>query len=210
MDVEQICSLWTHCYHVTAVANLLSIRRSRVLWPAQELLERANLSQMSRSRRTADLELRTGGNEVLIRNQCPLDPGSLELGAAVTLEEYVACLNSYVYFWPGVASGPIEDGRRMFDRTNGISSIVLRMPVRSLLAKNRSWAAYLSNCNSGVAWTEGGVRSRRGPELFQPLLTYSAAPSTVHEICFLGPVALPDDVEFGATPDGPWAALVEC
>lgn len=100
---------------------------------------------------------RIEGQRILIRNQLPLDPYSLDLGATVTLEEYVACLNSFVYFWPGTALGPRENGVRMFERTNGAVSVVIRVSTRSLIDVNRDSLTYVATCNTGAAWTEQGL-----------------------------------------------------
>jgi hypothetical protein len=204
MTHAQFFNIWTHSYHVTSAANLVSIRQSRVLLPTQTLLKQAKRHYFLRRRRTRDVLLRIEGQQILIRNQVPLDPYSLDLGATGTLPEYVACLNSFVYFWPGTALGPREDGVRMFERTNGTLSIVIRMPTRSLIDTNPASPTYVATCNTGVAWTEQGTRSRRGPDVFQPVETFSEQPSSIHEICFGGDVRLPEDAEYGTNPAGPW------
>jgi hypothetical protein len=204
MNLEELFIIWTHSYHVTAAANLVSIRQSRVLWPTHTLLKRAKRHYFLRRRRSRDILLRIEGQQILIRNQAPLDPGSLDLGATGTLEKYVAWLNSYVYFWPGTALGPREDGMRMFERTTGTRSIVIRVPTRSLIAANRASPACVATCNTGVAWTEQGIRSRRGPEVFQPIAKFSEQPASIHEICFGGDVRLPESAEYGTNPTGPW------
>lgn len=208
MKLEQILTLWTYCYHVTSESNLESIQQSRVLSPAETLLKGAKMHHFLRLRRTGDLLLRIEANDVLVRNQCPLDPDSLDLGTTGTLEEYVECLNSHVYFWPGTASGPIEDGVRMFERTDRTSSVVMRVLTASLLDANSTLPIYVSTCNTGVAWKERGNRSRRGPEVFQTVEAFSAQPDNVHEICFANNVCLPQNTEYGTSPNGPWRALI--
>lgn len=204
MTHAQLFNVWTHSYHVTSDANLVSIRQSRVLWPTQTLLKRAKHPYFLRRRRTRDVLLQIEGQQVLIRNQVPLDPNSLYLRATVTLAEYVACLNSFVYFWPGTTLGPREDGVRMFERTNGTVSIVIRVPTRSLIDTNRDSPTYVATCNTGVAWIDQGPRSQRGPEVFQTVGSFSEPPASIHEICFGGEVRLPTDAEYGENPEGPW------
>src|ERR1035438_4994956 len=208
MKLERLCAVWSHSYHVTSGANLASIRKSRVLWPAGTLLERANRPHFVRRRRTEDLLLRVEALQVLIRNQIPLDPSSLDLGSTCTLEEYVVCLNSYVFFWPGTAIGPSNDGVRMFERTDGTRAIVIRVPTRSLIEANLAAPKYVATCNTGVTWTERGIKARRGPEVFQCLDEFSEQPAHIHEICFKGEIRLPDSAELGSSPTGPWSALV--
>jgi len=208
MNPDYFCAAWPHSYHVTSEANLPSIRRSRMLWPARNLLERANRPQLVHRRRTDDLLLRIETLEVLIRNQIPLDPDLLDLGPACTLAEYIACLNSYVFFWPGTAIGPSDDGVRMFERTNGTRAIVIRVPTRSLLKANAASPKYVATCNTGVTWTERGIKARRGPGVFQCLDEFSEQAIHVCEICFKCEIRLPDSTELGASPTGPWNELL--
>lgn len=207
MNLEQISAIWTHSYHVTSVANLVPIRQSRTLLPTQTLLDRAKRHYFLRRRRTRDVLIRVDGHQILIRNQIPLDPKSLDLGATGTLKDYVACLNSYVYFWPGTALGPNEDGVRMFERTNGKHSIMIRVLTRSLIDRNRASPMFVATCNTGVAWTVQGIKSRRGPEVFKAIDVFLEQPTSIHEICFGGNVRLPDGAEYGITPTGPWQAF---
>jgi hypothetical protein len=208
MELEQIWAVWTHCYHITSADNAISIRRSRLLQPAQTLLIQAKREDLLNRRRTEDVLLRMeGGQHVLIRNQCPLDPDSLDLGPTGTLAGYVACLNSHVYVWPGTASGPIDDGVRMVENSSCVRSIIVKVPTRSLFHANRTVSAYVSTCNTGVAWTERGIKSRRGPEVFQPIMEFSEDPLRIREICFAGNVSLSGDTEYSGSPVGPWRTL---
>jgi hypothetical protein len=207
MNLEQVFNTWTHSYHVTSVANFAPLRHSRVLWPTRTLLERAKRHYFLRRRRTRDVLIRIDGHQVLIRNQIPLDPRSLDLGPTGTLKEYVACLNSYVYFWPGTALGPNKDGVRMFERTNGTHSIIIRVLTRSLVDTNRASPLFLATCNTGVAWTKQGIKSQRGPEVFKAVDVFLEQPTRIHEICFESNVRLPDCTEYGVTLTGPWQAF---
>jgi hypothetical protein len=103
VNPELIIARWTHCYHVTAALNLRSIRRSRILLPAETLFRRLDRRDLLSRRRTRDVRLRLQGQEILVRNQAPLDPESIDLGSTETFEDYVACLNAHVFFWPGTA-----------------------------------------------------------------------------------------------------------
>lgn len=208
MKLESLCTVWPHSYHVTAKANLASIRESRVLWPARTLLERANRSRFVRQRRTQDLILQVEMLQVLIRNQISLEPSLLDLGPTCTLEEYVACLNSYVFFWPGTTLGPISDGLRMFERTNGTPAVIIRVPTASLIGTNGASPKYVTTCNTGKTWTERGMRVRRDPQVFQCLNAFSGQPASIREICFKGEIRFPDDAELGTGPAGPWTKLL--
>ena len=207
MDLQSISAVWSHVFHVTAAANVPSIRRSRVLWPAKTLLEMADRPELVRQRRTENLSVEIESHEVLLRNQIPLNPDLLDLGNAHTLEEYVMCLNSYVFFWPGNADGPRDDALRMFERTNALGAVSLRVPTHSLLERIGALATYVTTCNTGVTWTEQGTKARRGPEVFQNLETFSTNPSLIQEICFQSEVFLPSNTEWSCAPGGPWTAL---
>jgi hypothetical protein len=207
IQFDDFVSVWSHSYHVTFEANLESMRNLRILWPARTLLEDTEHSRFIHERRTRDLMVPMQGERILLRNQIPLDPGSIDLGTTATLQDYVACLNSYVFFWPGSCSGPIQDGRRMFQRTGGQRSIVIRMETRSLIDVNPGVPIYVTTCNSGATWTEGGNKVRRSPDIFRRLDQSAEMIATIHEICFRTSVHLPEDAECGTALSGPWSAL---
>jgi hypothetical protein len=101
MNVESIIARWTHCYHVAAVINLPSVRRCGALLPAATLFRLSDRGDLLNCRRINNMRLQLQGLEVLVRNQIPLDPNSIDVGLTETFEAYVACLNERVFFWPG-------------------------------------------------------------------------------------------------------------
>jgi hypothetical protein len=207
VNLEPIITRWTHCYHVTAVVNLRGIRRSRVLFPASTLLRRMDHSDLLSCRRMHDVQLRFQNQEILVRNQAPLDPDHIDLGSAETFEEYVACLNTHVFFWPGTASGPTLDGVRMFRRTAGVKSAMIRVLSRSLLAANAGSIVHLSTCNTGASWVGEGKKSQRGIGVFQRAESFSESPERIEEILFRGSVNLPDDSEYSTDIGQRWCSL---
>ena len=126
VNLEPIIAHWTHCYHVTAVMNLQSIRRFGILLPAAALFGLADRGDLLRRRRTDDVRLELEGQKVLVRNQIALDPDSINIGFTETIEDHLACLNAHVFFWPGTASGPTHDGMRMFRQRAGVKSALGR------------------------------------------------------------------------------------
>jgi hypothetical protein len=205
MILEELFTVWTHCYHVTSAANSASIRQSRVLQTAHDLFIQAKREDLLNQRRTEDvLLLIEGERRVSIRNQCPLDPDSLDLGPICTLSEYIECLNSHVYFWPGTASGPIDDGVRMCEKSSCGRSIILKVPTQSLFNANRKTSVRVSTCNTGVAWRDGEVKSRRNPDVFEPIADFSEDPRRICEISFSSNMHLSEDVEYTANLAGPW------
>jgi hypothetical protein len=207
VNLEPIIARWTHCYHVTAVVNLQSLRRSRILLPAATLFRRMARSDLLNRRRTHDVRLRLPGQEILVRNQAPLDPDSIDVGSTETLEDYVACLNAHVFFWPGTASGPTLDGVRMFQRTAEVKSAIIRVPSRSLLEANESSLIDVSTCNTGASWVVEGKKSRRGLGVFQRAECFADSPARIAEISFRGPVSLPDNSECSTAFGREWNSL---
>jgi hypothetical protein len=207
VNLEPIITHWTHCYHVTAVVNLRGIRRSRVLFPAATLFRSTDQSDLLSCRRTRDLQLRFQNQEILVRNQTPLDPDHIDLGSTETFEEYVACLNTYVFFWPGTASGPTLDGARMFRQTVGVKSALTRVPTRSLFEVNEHSIIHLSTCNTGASWLQEGKKSQRGIGVFQRAESFAEPPERIEEIMFRGSVNLPDDSECSTGIGQRWCLL---
>jgi hypothetical protein len=207
VNLEPIIAHWTHCYHVTAVVNLRGIRRSRVLLPAATLFRRMDQSDLLSCRRTHDVQLRFQNQEVLVRNQTPLDPDHIDLGSTETFDEYVAYLNSHVFFWPGMASGPTPDGVRMFRRTAGVKSAMIRVLTRSLLGANEGSVVHLSTCNTGASWVGEGKKTQRGIGVFQWAASFAEPPEKIEEISFHGSVNLPDDSECSTRVGQRWRSL---
>jgi hypothetical protein len=209
MSLDAIITRWTHCYHVTAVVNLESLRLSATLLPAATLFQLSDRRDLLNCRRTRDVGLRLQDQEVLVRNQIPLDPDSIDLDLTETLGGYVAFLNAHVFFWPGTALGPTQDGMRMFRRTSGLNSAMIRVASRSLLEANDGARVRLSTCNTGASWIVNEVKSQRGPSVFQLVERFAEPPSKIEEISFLGSVHLPKDSEYCTSFDLLWQSLFE-
>jgi hypothetical protein len=207
VNLEPIIAHWTHCYHVTAAINLQSFRRFGILLPAATLFRLTDRGDLLKRRRTDDVRLQLQGQKVLVRNQTPLDPNSINVGPTETLEDYVACLNAHVFFWPGTASGPTHDGIRMLRRAAGVKSAMIRVPSRSLLEANEGSLVHLSTCNTGASWVVDGQRSQRGLDVFQRAECFAEPPGRIEEISFRGPVNLPDDCECSTGFGQGWHAL---
>jgi hypothetical protein len=203
---EKLFEVWPYCYHVTSGTNLNSIYRARTLLPAATIIREAGQHSIGKERRTEDIILRLKGYDVLVRNQNPLNPEALDLAPGELLEDYVSCLNSRVFFWPGTTSGPVDDGVRMCNQA-AAGSIILRVPCRSLVSANPSADVYISRCNTGAAWLDKGQKSRRGRAVFERINTFSGNPASIQEISFVDDIQLPSDTMKAASVAGPWDAL---
>jgi hypothetical protein len=207
VNLKSVVDHWTYCYHVTAAINLTGIRISRVLFPAATLFCKMGRYDLLSLRRKHDFQLRFQNNEILVRNQTSLDPDHIDFGWTETIEQYIACLNTHVFFWPGVASGPTLDGDRMFRRT-GVKSVMIRVSTRSLLDTNGNSMVYLSSCNTGASWIgKDGKKSQRGIDVFQRAEAFSEPLEKIEEVLFRGPVYLPDDSECSISIGPRWFSL---
>ena len=128
MDLGNFIQTWPWLYHVTALKNLIGIQRSRRLFTTDRILRRAGRSNLLIRRREEDVEVKLAFLAVVIRNQLPLDPRSLQLDEGWSIARYVHALNSRVFFWPGTKNGPNEDGERMVNRdwVKGVAMIRVR------------------------------------------------------------------------------------
>jgi hypothetical protein len=209
LNLESIIGRWTHCYHVTAAINLQFIRRFGTLLPAATLFRLTDRGDLLNCRRIQDVRLRLQGLEVLVRNQIPLDPGSIDVGLKETFEGYVASLNERVFFWPGTTLGPTQDGMRMFQQTSQVNSAMIRVPSRSLFDSNEGSPIHLSTCNTGASWIVNGKKSQRGPNVFQNAGSFVEPAGRIEEISIIGSVSLPDDSEYCASFGERWRSLFE-
>jgi hypothetical protein len=80
IQLADLVSVWSHAYHVTCEENLTSIRSSRILRPTVTLLQRTGEVRLIRERRMKELRVLLEGQPIVIRNQLPLDPASMDLG----------------------------------------------------------------------------------------------------------------------------------
>ncbi len=206
VNLDAVIDAWPALYHVTYAVNLPLIRRRRQLQPAADLFVEAGMPELVSRRRTADVSLRIDGHEVVVRNQRPLRPEMVEIESG-TFTDYIGCLNSRIFFWPGTDTGLADDGVRMFQRSGAESSIMIRIDSRSLIDANGSGAIDLSGCNAGAGWIEGGRKSRRGLHVFEPLASFSRPALGVAEITFRETVVLPCDTRYADRADGPWRGL---
>jgi hypothetical protein len=204
--MEDMISYWPHCYHITFLQNLASIRASKMLLPANFLFAEAGRPELSTQRREKDIMLQVAGMGVLVRNQRALNPDALDLGPGETLSQYVHYLNSRTYFSPGKGMIPADSVLSLFERSL-LPSVALQVLTRSLFRMNDSNILTISKCNSGAPYPDGDNRSHRSLSSFVVPDSFTGEVAEIVEISLEGPARLPGDTRYSLTPKGPWLCL---
>ena len=193
-------------FHLTAVANLDRILRTRRLDSAAGLLRLAGRSDLARLKRHNHVTVDLGGERVLLRDQAVLYAGNMALEPGWTLEAFVEHLNKRVFFWPGSEEGPIPYGVRHYERYSDEKPAILRVETADLLAHNPGRPPLFCRYNSGSPRCSSGLGSPRGANTFRPAEQADFGVGNVVEVTFLDDVRLPARVDIGARPAGPWRA----
>src|SRR5262249_16909804 len=148
-----------------------------------------------------------GRRSVLVRDQAPLYSGNADLGGAWSFEDLIEHLNRRVFFWAGTEDGPIDYGRRHFQRYAHEGPVILRLRFGSLQASNPDRPPLFCPYNSGAPRTSYGRKSPRGPDTFLAAEYFPGTAARVAEVTFRDHVRLPRDVQMSSHVDGPWAPL---
>ena len=193
-------------YHLTAGANIARISRMRRLDCAARIMEAGGSSRLVRRRREASLVVKVRAEDVHVRDQRPLHRKNMCL-LDCSFEEWVAQLNSFVFFWPGWACGPIDAGLRHFGRYVSERPVLIRARTADLFGANPDRSPRFSCYNTGAPRWSGGRASPRGQGTFAFGELFGRGASTVVEVVYRGSVLLPATAELGDRPQGPWRAL---
>jgi hypothetical protein len=197
-----------YVYHLTAADNLIRICETARLESAASLMSQAGRSELLRRRRPEHTSFRLDSHEVILRDQAPLHAGNIAFGDLWTLEDLVETLNHLVFFWPGIAGGPSEYGRRHFERYRTEGPALLRIPTNAILAGNLDNEPLFCRYNSGSPRYSGGRASPRGPNTFVRAAEFNGGPRAVVEVTFRNGLSLPPETEYGFAPAGPWSLLL--
>jgi hypothetical protein len=153
--------------------------------------------------------VRLAEGEVEIPDHRPLRLGSMQFETGCSSGDYIRLLNCRVFFWLGKDNGPVgRSGKRHYERYAGEGPvIVLRVPLRSLMAGNPYHQLFVTNCNSGSARSHPDKTIVRGPSTFlEPAEAPFAAQKAV-ELTVIGICRLPAETEWSETIHGPWRQL---
>ena len=203
MDLHRLHALRPFAYHLTARENLPGIRGQRMLRAARLLATSDADRALLHTKRKHSVAFAS----VLIRDQAPLFEGNIRFPEGFGFEDLLDVLNSHVFFWPGVEAGPIDHGRRHFERYRQESIAILRAPTRDLFAANPEGVPHGCLYNSGSPRCSGGEKSPRGPDTFVPLEEMAATPSKIVELTYRDAARLPPRTEVSSSPRGPWKPL---
>jgi hypothetical protein len=206
MNLDQFLVLRPFAYHVTRAANLERLASTFKLFPAAELIRRSGESHLMRIRRTKPRTVVVDGKAFVLQDQQPLICANAELHNGWAEGDFVEFLNHHVFFWPGLASGPIKHGARLFEHYRADRPAVLRFNTRRLLQSNPDLVPLFCAFNSGAPRMQYGHRVPRGPDLFVSSGEFPRSPGKVVELVFRGVVTLPVDGQFHSS-DGNWMPL---
>ncbi len=191
LDLEKFAQTRSHLYHLTARSNLSQILAAGCLRPAADLLTSAGEAGLLRTRRRQSQIVTVNGRSVHIRDQAPLHAGNLALPNGCLFEDFLMHLNEHVFFWPGTQHGPIGYGRRHFERYANEDNVVLVLDTAAVFAANPAIGPRFCRFNSGSPRCSGGKPSPRSLGTFATAREYPGTPSSVVEVVYRAPVALP-------------------
>jgi hypothetical protein len=206
-SLEDYARLRPFAYHLTSLRNLSTIRRRRVLFSANKLLDEAGETTLRRSHRPISIELRIDSGLIDLRDQDPLKPWNLTLSSKWTMGDVVEMLNERVFFWPGWIDRPIDYGVRHFGRYADDPIAILRVPTSDLLAANAPRAPEFCKWNSGAPRWSMGRRPIRDLHTFMSATRANYRATDVKELTFLDSAKLPESTLVGPSAIGPWRQL---
>lgn len=193
-----------YLYHLTSSANVARLLKTRLLQSAAELLRAAKQDDWLRQKRRDTLVIAVNGDEVHLRDQQPLYAGKTRLEDGWTFEDLVLQLNERVFFWPGWPEKSISYGERHFDRYADEKPVILRVRTDELFDANHNAGPHFCKYNSGSPRTTQGRGSPRGLSTFVSCDAATYRPSSVVEVTYRRSVTLPERIELGKSPLGPW------
>ena len=206
--IDDLARLRPFAYHSSGRENFSAIQRRGRLRSAKSILAGFGHEELLTTRRPLSVTLELDGETVVIRDNRPLAPGSLQLLAGWSLSDWLMELNSRVFLWPGNEEGPIGRGRSHFQRYESEGEVfTIRVPTISLVRANRERQLWVTRCNSGSARHHGGKPVPRGPSTFQLPEEAEFRPSQVIELSYVAEATLPPDTEWSQAFSEPWNTL---
>ena len=206
--IEEFVALRPYLYHLTARANLPTIRKGGRLESAERLLVRGGHKHLVTQRRPDCVTIVIDGATVIVRDQRPLYRGNIDFEDGWVFNDVIRYLNQHVFFWPGTAEKISDYGARHYGRYTEEGPVVLRFSTRAIIDRNPDSSPLFCRYNSGSPRCVGGKKSSRGANTFLAGEVAPFSPGNVVEVVFKHSVSLPafDVGTFCAgrwQPDGP-------
>ena len=162
---------------------------------------------MVREKRNEHLMLAVDGEEIVLRDQAPLYEGKMRLDGGYTFGDFVECLNSRVFFWPGTSDGPNDYGKRHFARYSAENPLIIRVPTIDLVSTKDDVLPLFCRYNSGSPRPSNGVHPPRGPKTFVSAAEADFRTTMVVEITFENSAKLPTTVQVTDLASWSWRGI---
>lgn len=198
-------------YHATHSANLAGLLDGRRILSPNAIQEKRGTTASTLPRRSrgkgagpAQFKVPLGERTIHLCDHDLLREGNIFFEPGWDLRRFIGRLNALVFFWPGAADGPIDQGRAHWHRyaKAGENFAVLRILLGDLIEVNGP--PLLSQCNSGAPRHNPiSGRQPRGGSTFVPLDAFPSAGNVV-EVVFETHARLPASVSVARSYDGPW------
>ena len=206
--MEELNTIRPYVYHVSGAINFHSIQTSRQLKSARDLLINTRHKKLLLGRRSTSARIEIDGQTIEIRDHRPLIVASLSLPTGYSVDQFIAELNSRVFFWAGNAGGPIRSGQNHITRYSVESEVfIIRTKLDFLLRANPNNPIEVTFCNSGSARHNKGRPAYRSPNTFMPLNRATRKAADVVEVTFAGQANLPMETEYAKTLSGSWQRM---
>jgi hypothetical protein len=206
-QLDEFVRLRPFAYHVTHRDNVPFLRTSRRIQTAVSVIREAGAMHLLALRRERDVTVRLSEGSVVLKDQRPLIAANIELHTEWTVADFVAYLNSFVYFWPGSDRALIGPGQRLLSHYEDDAPGVLRAPTADLFTANSEVEPEFCPFNSGAPRYHSGKRAYRGPNLFTTAEQFPRRTSEVVELAFRNDVELPDTTQLRSKAG--WVSLFE-
>jgi hypothetical protein len=202
--IDRFVQLRPFLYHLTNATNVTRVLRVGRLESAARIFRTGKRPHMAIVRRPKSVLVSLGGDTVVVRDQAPLHPGHTALQPGWRFEDLVAYLNNRVFFWPGTEAGPIPSGLRYYERYASEKPAIVRVATAAIISANPARTPEFCRYNSGSPRSSNGVRSPRTAKTFVEGREAAFGAAQVVEVTFCDQAVLPQEVEVGSSPRGPW------
>lgn len=202
-------------FHYAPESNRASLSSKRTMYSTENLVQDlwgynkeqiASPDDFLSTPRPNSVQLRlasSGSDYITLNDQQPLQESRC-IKLSCPFGDYVALLNTFVFFWPGNEAGPKPKGRlaERFAEKYKVYGC-LRVPVRD--AWNNKQNPLFCKYNSGAP--QGRDCVTRGPEIFQPADITPLKTQHVAEVVFKGVFSIPDSAEWRSPGKAKWEPL---